>query len=539
MALDLFGDFGLVGSDNTTPNPYQDRQVCINYYPEVSQDKKSKTAVALLGAPGLVQIVAAPGGGAPGFTPDMTAWPQPYSGTTLPVRGCWVLPGRTQAVIVIGKTCYIATVTSSGNTTTPGAFTLNAVGTLLTSSGPVSIRDNGYLGGVAAIVDGPFGYYYVYGAAGSAVGPIGTFTQITSGDFLGATTVAEIDGWWIFNQPGTQTFYTNAAPYSTAFDASFFANKDASGDLLIGVYELKQQLWLFGEVTTEIWYDAGGQYFAFQRLIGTENQIGCKAPYSISRIFAGGQDSLIWLARSERGENIIAITRGLNYEVVSTPAVSDAIAQYTTTSDAIGYSYQEDGHGFYVLTFPTADRTWVYDASVPPEYAWTQRLSYDPYAAQFHRHRSNCFMNFAGMRVVGDYQSGSLYQLTRAVQNDAGWPLFARRRAPHVWDPENRERVHMSSLQVDFAPGQGASSGVGADPQAYLCISRDAGASLGTPYDPTPTNNFPAPMGAVGNTMNRTIWRKLGWSRDSVAQLDVIAPVNRDITGSTLRAMGS
>lgn len=539
MSLDIFGDFGLVGADNTTADPFQDRQVCINYYPERSPDKKSKTAVALLGTPGLIQIVAAPGGGAPGFTTDMTAWPQPYSGTIMEVRACWVLPGRTQALVVIDNTCYVATAITQGSSTSTGTISLQSVGTLMSNSGPVSIRDNGYLGGVAVIVDGPYGYYYVYGVAGSAVGPIGTFTRITDPDFLGANTVAFIDGWWIFNQPGTQTFYTNAAPYSTAFNASYFANKDASGDLLIGVYEVKEQLWLIGEQTTEIWYDAGGQYFAFQRLVGTQIQIGCKAFGSIARMDAQGQDSLIWFGRSERGENTVVITRGLNYEVVSTPAVSDAIAQYTTTSDAIAYTYQEDGHGFYVLTFPTADRTWVYDASMPIELAWTQRLSYDPYAAQFHRHRSNCYMNFCGMRVVGDYQTGSLHQLTRAAQNDAGWPILARRRAPHIWDPDDRERVHMTSLQVDFAPGQGASSGLGANPQAYLCISRDAGASLGTPYDPTPSNNFPAPMGAAGNTMNRTMWRRLGWSRDSVAQLDVIAPVNRDITGSTLKAMGA
>lgn len=538
MALDIWGDFEFVGGDNTTANPFQDRQVCINWYPELSPSKGSKTAASLLSCPGLLQIAAAPGGGAPGFSLSMTAWPQPSSVVNLPVRGCWVLPGRQTALVVIGSACYLAVVVSQGSRTTPGSISLQQIGSLLTNSGPVSIRDNGALGGVAVIVDGPFGYYYVYGVGGSAVGPIGTFTRITSPAFLGANQVAFIDGWWIFNQPGTQTFYTNASQYSTAFNASFFANKDASSDLLVGVYENKEQLWLPGEVATEIWYDAGGAYFGFQRLIGTELQIGCKATYSISRLSTGGQDSLIWFGRAERGENVVIRTRGLNYEIVSTPAVSDAIASYPVTSDAIGYVYQEDTHEFYVLTFPTADRTWVYDASMPPPLAWTQRLSYDPYAALFHRHRSNCYMNFAGMRVVGDYQNGALYQLTRAVQNDAGWPLYGRRRSPYIWDKEDRERAHLTSLQVDFAPGQGVSSGLGANPQAYLTLARDYGVSLGTAYDPAPSNTQAAPMGAIGQNMNRSIWRRLGWSRGAVAQLDVIAPVNRDITGATLKGFG-
>lgn len=528
--LDIFGDFSFVGGDNTTANPFQDRQVCINWYPELSPSKASKVAASLLSCPGLIQAVAAPGGGAPGFSPSMTAWPRPYAGVNLQVRGCWVLPGRTQALAVIGSVCYLVQITSYGSTTTPPVLDLGQVGTLLTSSGPVHIRDNG-VGGFAVIVDGPNYYLYNIATKSLALG--------ADPAWLGSNTVAEIDGWWVFAQPGSQTFYTNAAPYSTAFDASLFDLKDAFSDQLVAVMESKEELWLPGEETTEIWYNAGGQFFPFQRLVGTLLQVGCKAPHSIARLTTEGQDGLCWLGRSDRGENVVIRTTGFLADVVSTPAVSDAIATYATTADAIGYTYQEDTHEFYVLNFPTADRTWVYDASMPPELAWHQRLSYDPYAQQFHRHRSNCFMNFAGCRLVGDYQNGAIYQLTRAVQNDAGWPLYGRRRSPHIWDKETRGRVFMSSLQVDFSPGRGASAGLGVNPVANLSISRDGGASLGSAYSPPPSNTFPAPMGAIGQTLNRTMWRKLGWSRDAVAQLDVIAPVNRDINGATLKAAGA
>lgn len=529
MALDIFGDFSFVGGDNTPANPFQDRQVCINWYPEISASKAAKTVTSLLSCPGLIQLVAAAGGGAPGYSTSLTAWPQPYSGPFLPVRGCWVLPGSTQALAVISNVCYLLTIASAGSSTVPPVLTLAQVGTLNTSSGPVHIRDNG-IGGFAIIVDGPS--YYLYNVAAQ------TLTTGSDPGWLGSTTVAYIDGWWIFNQPGTPKFYTNAQPYSTAFNASLFNFKDAFSDNLMAVAENKEELWLPGERTTEIWYNAGGQYFPFQRLVGTLLQVGCKAPHSISRLSIEGQDGLMWFGRSDRGENVFVRTQGLLANSVTTPAVSDEIATYTTTSDCIAYTYQEDNHEFYVATFPTADRTWVYDASLPPDLAWHRRLSYDPYAAQFHRHRSNCFMQFAGCRIVGDYQNGAIYQLTRAVQNDAGWPLYGRRRAPMIWDKETRGRIFASSLQVDFSPGQGAATGLGANPTANLTISRDGGASLGTPYDLAPMNTFSAPMGAIGQTRNRTMWRKLGWSRGAVAQLDVIAPVNRDITGATLKAMG-
>lgn len=553
--MDILGDFGFVGGDDEAANRYQDNQQTINWFVEVSPNRSAKVATSLLGAPGLIQLCTAgqplpqsmiitppPGGSI--WTADsttvtadsttataddvagfgnsapaaLTMWPMPSTITNLPVRGSLVLQGGTQALVVIANTCYLVTIQAPGSLTIPGQISMASVGTLLTYSGFVSIRDDG-LGGNAVIVDGPYGYIYNISAQ--------SFTQITDPNFLGASTVAFIDGWWIFSQPGTETFYTNAQPYSITFNASYFANADAASGLLMAVWESKEELWLIKERTAEIWYNAGGAYFPFQRLVGTMLQVGCKATASVARMTSSNQDGLIWFGRSDRGENIVVRGIGFQAQVVSTPAVSNAIAQYTVTSDAIGYTYQEGTHEFYVLSFPSADRTWVFDASVPLEMAWTQRLSYDPYAQAFHRHRSNCYMNFAGMRIVGDYQNGSLYQMTRAAFSDAGWPILAKRRAPYIWDKGARGRTFMAALQIEFAPGQGTPTGLGQNPMANLRISRD-----GTTFG----QQWPAPMGAMGQYRNRTIWRRLAFGRDNLVEVEVMAPVCRDITGATLRA---
>src|SRR6266404_64460 len=62
--LQLFGDFGFSGGEDTAPNPLQDNQTCINWYAEVNK-QNAKEILGLLGCPGLVQLVAAPGGGIP------------------------------------------------------------------------------------------------------------------------------------------------------------------------------------------------------------------------------------------------------------------------------------------------------------------------------------------------------------------------------------------------------------------------------------------------------------------------------------------
>lgn len=521
--LNCFGDFGLAGGQDAAPNHVQDDQMCINFYPEVDPGN-SKETLGLLGCPGLTQLVAAEGGGAPGFTSTMTEWPLPYSGPSLPVRGMWELPANTDAtdggtvdntaLVVIGNTCYLVTATMSAPTAWP-TLSMTSVGTLLSSSGPVCIRDNN-AGGYAVIVDGPNGYFYKIADQ--------TFSPITDPNFLGSDTVAFIDGWWIFNKPGTQTFYTNSQAYSNSFDALYFALKDAAADNLVAVIESKELLWLIGDKTTEIWYDAGGQYFPFQRIVGTLLQIGCKAKFSVQQFNEG----LMWFGRSARGENVIIQTQGFIEKVVSTPSFSAEVSQYPTTDDAIAYTYQEDTHEFYVLIFPTADTCWVYDSQSGLLH---KRLSYDPYAKKFHRHRSNAFMNFAGMRIVGDYQNGAIYQLTRNSFTDAGWPLLAKRRAPHIWDQGQRGRVFMASLQLDFNVGQGTPSGMGSNPVCTLAISRDGGHTFG--------DRTSAPLGAIGEYRTRTMWRKLGWGRDNVVDIEVIDPVNRDLVGATLKAMSS
>jgi len=513
--LNFFGDFGFAGGQDSAPNPMQDNQICINWYVEVDQ-MNAKEPLGLLGCPGLIQLTAAPGGGAPGFSSSMTQWPQPYSGPSLPVRGMWPLPGGTKALAVIGNTCYLITVTPTSSWPT---YSMQSVGTLLTNGGTVCIRDNN-AGGYAVIVDGPYGYLYNIATQ--------QFTQITDPNFQGASRVAYIDGWWIFNKPGTQTFYTNFPQYGTGFNGLYFALKDGASDNLVTIMENKEMLWLIGETTTEIWYDAGGQYFPFQRIEGTLLQCGCKAAQSVSRFGFQGQEGLIWFGRSERGENVIIRTRGFMDEIVSTPAFSAEVSQYPTTGDAIGYTYQEDTHEFYVLIFPSADTTWCYDGQSGMLH---KRLSYDPYAQQFHRHRSNAFMNFQGMRIVGDYENGAIYQLTRNAYTDAGWPILAKRRAPHIWDRGQRGRVFMASLQLDFTPGVGNPSGMGSNPVANLAISRDGGITFG--------QRWPAPIGQTGEYRNRCMWRRLGWGRDNVVDVEVIDPVKRDVVGATLKAFSS
>ena len=69
----------------------------------------------------------------------------------------------------------------------------------------------------------------------------------------------------------------------------------------------------------------------------------------------------MWLGPNDQGLPIV--WRASNYlpQRVSNHYVERQIQSYSTVSDATAYAYQEQGHTFYVLNFPTAGATWVWD----------------------------------------------------------------------------------------------------------------------------------------------------------------------------------
>lgn len=486
-------DWGFTGDAYAAANPDQDAQELINWFPEQSESENSKEKWTLLGCPGFL-LAASLGVGE--------------------VRGAWVLPGGVKCLWVAGSGVYLMTVSSAATATTAATFTSTLVGSIASSAGQVSIRDNA-AGGIAVIVDGTAAGY-VFNVATQAV------TAISDAGFYGADKVIFVDGWLVFNKPGTQIFYTSPLYWNgtKAFDATYFALKDSSTDNLVTMIESLREIWLIGERTTEVWYDAGNQFFPFSRLDGISLQIGCAAKHSITRFGKG----LAWLALSERGQNVVVVTEGYTQTVISNEAVSNAIGSYPVVSDAIGYSYSENGHTFYVLTFPTADVTWVYDAT---SQRWHKRLSTDPATGLYHRHRSNCFANFQNQRLVGDFSTGKVFSLNRSTYTDNGIPLIALRRTAHVWDGDARERLFHSLLQVQIRSGQAPSAGPGSNPQLMLRWSDDSGQNW--------SNQRQIPIGVTGATSRRAIARRLGAPRDRIYEVSVSDPVCRDIIGASLK----
>ena len=281
---------------------------------------------------------------------------------------------------------------------------------------------------------------------------------------------------------------------------------------------VNREVCLLGERTYEWWVDQGSFPFPFVRLPGTSGQHGCAAPYSVSRV----GESFAWLGKDDRGQSVVWKMQGYIPQRISTFAVEEAISNYAIISDARAYTYSTDGHEFYVLNFPSADVTWVYDETTK---FWHKRAWRDTNNV-LHRDRGNCCANFSNQIVVGDWQNGNLYSLQEKVYTDNGQPIYRLRRATHLTN--GLKRIFHKSFQVQFQPGVGIPIGQGSTPQCILSWSNDGGSTYSTP--------ILLNIGPQGAYTARAIARRLGWARDRIYQVEITDPVNAVIISAELDA---
>jgi hypothetical protein len=167
-------------------------------------------------------------------------------------------------------------------------------------------------------------------------------------------------------QPGTQQFQITQL-LTTNIDPLDFASAEGAPDLLISLIVDHREVWLFGETSTEVFFNSGNADFPLERIQGAFIQQGCAAKNTPARF--GG--SVVWLTANEQGQGMVVKAQGYQPVRISTHAVEYAINQYASIDDAIGFSYQCEGHSFYVLTFPTAQR----DLGVRRQHAVVARAS--------------------------------------------------------------------------------------------------------------------------------------------------------------------
>lgn len=443
-------------------------QRCVNLFLEVSPGDSPFPTVHYP-TPGLIRLTTAP----------TTGW-----------RGLYTVSSTGDLYGVCGNSVYYIAPD----------WTLTLLGTLATSTGPVSMADNAY---TVLIVDGT--------AAGYQIDiPTKALSAVHDPNFYGANRLGCVDTYFIANRPGTQNYYISLTNQA-AWDALDVAAKTGSPDKLVTLEVMHNEIWLLGQVSSEVHYNSGAADFTFARMPGVFINHGCMAAQSVATY----DQSIYWLSQSPEGQAIIM--RGNNYtaERISTHAIEAEMGKYARMDDAIGHCYQVGGHTFYQLTFPTADATWVFDESTK---LFHQRASIDA-DGTFHRHRASCITAAYGQIVCGDYNDGRLYAMSLNAYDEDGSPVVYLRTFPHMIN--DGRRCTYQRFVADMEVGDAAA---GDDPQVSLRWSDDRGASFG--------DAVMMPLGKTGEYLTSLQWWGLGMARDRVFELSWSAAVKTALNGA-------
>lgn len=410
-------------------------------------------------------------------------------------------------------------------------WSMTVIGTIAAGTNPVSMADNGL---ALILVDGTPNVGYSVDLTTLAMTPINAANNsppVVLGvfEFTGADRVAMMDGYFLLNKPGTESYFSSynnvptgsgaSAQNGLMFDSLWFAGKNGYPDHLVAAIVNQRSIWLIGERTTEIHYNAGSAAFPFAVMPGPYIQHGCVAKYSIAQL----NESAFWLSQDQTGANIAVKTSGYTVTRISTHAIETEWRSYATTADARGSTFQQNGHTFYQLDFPTADKSWRYDNSTNEwhEAVWSDSSGFE------HRHRAGCIAYAYGVNVAADWETGSLYALDPAVFDDAGAPIVHRRGFPHI--VSGMDRIFYRQLILDMAPGNSIGTSQGppdTSPQVMLRWSEDRGRTFGNPIATS--------MGATGEYLTTMQFTRLGYARDRVFEIYWDAPVDTAIQGAFL-----
>lgn len=412
-----------------------------------------------------------------------------------PIRGLLTITGRTFCVAGSGFFEIFAN----------GTFT--QLGTVSNDSLLVTMAASSIY-----VLIGSAGFAYTFNLQTNA------FAQIPPATFAGTVSrVSYSDGFFIVTITDSRRVYASAVEDATTWPGLSTTLVSLFPNNIISSITDHRELWLFSNTSTVVYEDTGASPFPFEPNPSAYIEQGCAAKFSPAKL----DNTIFWLGADERGQGIVWRASGYTPSRVSTHAIELAFQSYSRIDDAIGYAFQDQGHSFYHLYFPTADKSWRYDTATN---MWHQVGFWDPVIADYHAHHSQCHTFNFGRHLVGDWSSEIIYQMAINIYQDdfisagaiAQFSIRRVRRAPHI--SKEQKRIRHKQLQVFLESGLGPQppllDGLGSarGPQGMLRWSDDSH---------TWSNLQTRDAGQAGQFKKRLIWRRLGVTRDRFYEFSV------------------
>jgi hypothetical protein len=287
---------------------------------------------------------------------------------------------------------------------------------------------------------------------------------------LPVSQVGYCDGFYLALNQNSNQWYASAPLDPATWPGASTAKVSVFPDNVIAMVVNQRQVWMLGNSASQVYYNSGNFPFPFDIVQGGYIEAGCAAAGSAVKL----DNSIFWIGNDQRGNALVWRANGYTPQRVSNHAVEFAMQSYPQVTDAKAYAFQDQGHSFYQIYFPSANSgrgaTWVYDVATG---MWHERFYLDPVTGMEFAHRSqnHAFfnsiapsVNFDGMayHLVGDWQNtGHIYQMNIPTFNGSSWdfaddfgnPIERIRRTPYV-NIEKEWMLH-HQFELDMETGLG------------------------------------------------------------------------------------
>lgn len=332
-----------------------------------------------------------------------------------------------------------------------------------------------------------------------------TVAVITDGDLEAGDSVAHLNNQILFDGTGGR-FCTSDVGAATSINALNYATAESSADNLQRIFVHNQTAYMIGTETTEPWWNSGVGSPPYDRIENGIIQIGTQAIYS-----AANNKNYLYLLGHDK--QVYAISSPGNATVVSNPALAREIANYTTTSDAIGWCMTLNSQDFYVLTFPTENKTFIY----PEGGQWFEWSS----GVLGGRNIANSYVYAFSKHLVADYANGNIYELTEDAYDENGSRIVrVRDTGPIHGGLINKpgKTLTMNRFELIMETGVGLISGQGSNPVVMLSFSDDGGFTF--------SNEMWGTIGTMANKQWKVEWNALGSFESRIMRVSISDPVH-------------
>jgi hypothetical protein len=425
--------------------------------------------------------------------------------------GGWIYTFATGTFVAIGFGMVLGILTA-GTLYTNGTYTNVSLTGGTGTGAKATIVVSG--GSVTSVTLTAYGTNYIVGDSltcpNTSIGGTGSgwsilVSQSNLGFPAGATTVSYLDGYFICEFPNSIQWGISNINDGTNWQALQFASATSNPSLVNAIDALNGNIILWKTAGIEFWQDAGSFPFPMQRLTSSSLQYGLGAKWSRATV----GDSICFLGQTQQGTRQIYQMIGTTIVRISNHNIEHLISGFSFVSDAVGFSYIVDGHFFYQITFPTANKSFLYDTITK---VWsTVQTGIEP-----GRHQANNGIVFNGTNYISDYATGNIYQQLFNTYDEEGLPILREVDSIHINTQGNEFSI--SELWIDFETGTGLQQGQGFNPQLMMQVSKDGGRTFGSPRT--------ASIGKVGQYRGpRVIFRRLGSGRDFVFKFTMTDPV--------------